>query len=107
MTEHFNKLTPSELERLAHLAEECAEVIQAINKIIRHGYESYDPTNPDHKGNRNDLEREIADVYSVITLMFLEKDINADNISNIMFKKILRTKKLYYHHQSNVTDYPE
>lgn len=26
MTEHFNKLTPAEDERLAMLAEECAEV---------------------------------------------------------------------------------
>ena len=54
--EHFNKLTPAELERIALLAEECGEVIQAVNKIIRHGYES---SHPDHdENNRYDLEKE-------------------------------------------------
>jgi len=42
--EHFNNLNPAELERLAILAEEAAEVVQIANKIIRHGYASYHPT---------------------------------------------------------------
>ena len=37
MTEHFNGLTPAEDERLAMLAEECAEVIKIVSKIQRHG----------------------------------------------------------------------
>lgn len=36
-TRHFNNLTPGEAERLAMLAEECGEVIQAVGKILRHG----------------------------------------------------------------------
>ena len=35
---NFNQLTPAETERLAILAEECGEVIQAVGKILRHGY---------------------------------------------------------------------
>ena len=46
MTEHFNKLTPAEDERLAMLAEECAEVIQIVSKIQRHGYDSWHPDDP-------------------------------------------------------------
>ena len=39
-TEHFNKLTEAEQERLVILAEECAEVIQVVAKIQRHGFNS-------------------------------------------------------------------
>lgn len=42
-TQPFNRLTPAEAERLALLAEECGEAIQAIGKILRHGYESNHP----------------------------------------------------------------
>ncbi len=43
MQDHFNRLTPAEAERLAMLAEEAAEVIQIVGKILRHGYASYHP----------------------------------------------------------------
>jgi hypothetical protein len=56
MEENFNKLTPAETERLAWLIEECGEVVKAGSKILRHGYYSYDPSDPDHKGNRDDLK---------------------------------------------------
>lgn len=42
-----NNLSDAELERLAYLAEECGEVQQIIGKIIRHGYESYSPNDPE------------------------------------------------------------
>ncbi len=62
--EHFNQLSPSEAERLAMLAEGCGEVVQAIGKILRHGYES---THPDGgPTNRATLERECGDVYHSI-----------------------------------------
>src|SRR5579872_899269 len=37
------RLTPAQIERLALLAEECGEVMQAVSKILRHGYESRNP----------------------------------------------------------------
>ena len=49
---HYNELSPAQAERLAYLLEECAEVIKAGTKILRHGYASYDPTNKNHPGNR-------------------------------------------------------
>lgn len=65
--EHFNRLTPAEAERLALCAEEMGEAIQAIGKILRHGYES---THPDGgPTNRQALEAELGDVrHSMIRL---------------------------------------
>lgn len=74
MTEHFNKLTPAEAERLAMLAEECAEVIQIIGKILRHGYESHHPETPDIT-NRDLLGNELIDLAAVETEMIVSKDI--------------------------------
>ena len=58
---HFNQLTPKENEALALLMEECAEVIQIIGKIQRHGLESCHPENLSIT-NRDLLEREIGHV---------------------------------------------
>lgn len=61
--EHFNKLTPSELELLALLSEECGEVIQVIGKILRHGLNSNWQDNPT---NKELLEDEVGDVLLAI-----------------------------------------
>ena len=45
MTQSFsNGLNDAEAERLAILLEEFGEAQQAVGKILRHGYESYDPS---------------------------------------------------------------
>lgn len=72
----MEELSPAELERLALLAEECAEVIHRINKVIRHGYES---THKD-KTNREGLVREIGHVRFAISLMEGNGDIDRDGI---------------------------
>lgn len=94
----MKRLTHAEYERLAWLMEEMGEVIQAIGKIQRHGWDSKDPTNPDHEGNRADLEREMADVYEAITLLSNEGDIS---LSRVMKHVDLDfEEKDYFHHQS-------
>ena len=60
MSKFQNDLTPAEVERLALLAEEAAEVIQVVGKIIRHGYESTHPNGG--KNNRELLEHELSDL---------------------------------------------
>lgn len=66
---HFNQLTPAELERLAVLSEELGEAQQIIGKILRHGYDSYNPIHPEEGTNRQMLEKELGDVrYSMIAL---------------------------------------
>ncbi len=76
MKKHFNKLTPAEAERLAMLAEEAAEVIQIVGKILRHGYESH---HPDDGGidNRGLLNKELLDFIAVSSAMVNYGDIDA------------------------------
>lgn len=64
-----NHLSPAELERLALLGEDCAEVGKTIGKIVRHGYASRNPDVADSPTNREDLEREIGDLLWTIDLM--------------------------------------
>ena len=66
--DHFNGLTPAEAERLAMLAEECAEVIQITGKILRHGYGSTHPDRPDTT-NRALLGQKVTDLLAVLSLM--------------------------------------
>ena len=93
--EHFNRLTPAELERLAILAEECGEVVQAVNKIIRHGYAT---GHPDHdENNRFDLEKECGDVRCAMIRLCEAGDLDKQHIhnqANYKAKSVLH----YLHH---------
>ena len=75
MIEHFNELDPSEAERLALLAEECSEVVQAVMKILRHGYESTTPDDSSGFTNRQRLSKEIGDVEAAVNLMTGSNDL--------------------------------
>lgn len=79
---HFNGLTPAEAERLAYLAEKCAEVIGIICKIQRHGFDSFHPDRPPPEGetNREMLEREIGDVLIGIGMLSDSGDVAMDAI---------------------------
>ena len=96
--QHFNKLTPAEAERLAMLAEECAEVIQVIGKILRHGYESYHPADPSQT-NRDLLTHELSDLYAVVELMDADFALIDATAQEAAFAKKLR----YAHHQGDQT----
>jgi NTP pyrophosphatase (non-canonical NTP hydrolase) len=98
MPEHFNKLTPAEDERLTMLAEECAEVIQAVTKIQRHGYASHHPDGgPD---NRENLQRELTDMSGVLRLMIEANDILPGTY--IGTHKAMLRKLRYAHHQGEI-----
>jgi NTP pyrophosphatase (non-canonical NTP hydrolase) len=92
---HFNQLSPAEAERLALLSEECGEVIQAIGKILRHGYESAFPENG--PTNRCRLEAELGDVLAAISLL-TAKDLRAEAIETFKGSKLQRVTP-YLHHQ--------
>lgn len=112
MSEHFNKLTPAENERLAYLMEECGEVIQIIGKIMRHGYESYDPTDPNNRvvgeggrgigktlqvtTNRELLARELGDVMRAMDMMASAKDYEWLTVASAREKG---PPSKYMHHQ--------
>ena len=91
-----NGLTDAQAERLAYLAEECAEAIQAVGKILRHGYESCDPTRPAMPSNRRLLENELADVRWAIQLLTTSGDLSE---ATIWSELTHRDRDQYFHHQ--------
>lgn len=91
-------LSPSELERLAILSEELGEAQQAIGKILRHGYESYHPTDREIT-NRKDLEHEIGDIQAAITIMLRESDISSAEINYFKEYKLKKVNKYLHHNE--------
>ncbi len=101
MENQFNNLSPAESERLFLLAEELGETIQAIGKILRHGYESYHPDGG--LSNRRQLEKEIGDVIFAIDMLINGDDVNSNIIElQAMIKK--NSVEKYLHHQSSPND---
>lgn len=74
--QNYNKLTPDQTERLAILAEELGEVSQIIGKILRHGYESFNPLEEHSMTNRKLLEMELGDVLSAISRLASKNDLS-------------------------------
>lgn len=97
--QNFNELTNAETERLALLAEELGEATHAIGKILRHGYESKNPYHIQGPTNREALEREVADVYVAIRMMFDAGDIRRMACATHEDIKTEAVKK-YLHHQT-------
>ena len=97
MEQRFNRLTEAEEERLALLAEECAEVIQVVGKILRHGYESRNPllASP---SNVELLQKEIGHVEYAIQLLDQAGDVSISAIMDAAQDK-KRTIHRWLHHQ--------
>lgn len=95
----MNSLTPAQLERLALLAEECGEVVQIINKIIRHGYNSWHPNDPEMVTNRRLLEKELGDMSFALALMSVRGDISLDSIE-IAKEQKKKNIGIYLHHNN-------
>jgi len=93
-----NGLIPAEVERLAILAEEAAEVIQIVGKILRHGYTSHNPVVMAPISNRGLLAKEIGDLRWIITLMISEGDVAEGAVLQRERLKI-DSAKPYLHHQ--------
>ena len=98
MTGHFNGLTPAEAERLAILIEECGEVISMACKVLRHGYESTDPTDILSPTNREMVAGELGQVWQAINAMVKAGDISAAIIHESEVDRWDRIKP-YLHHQ--------
>lgn len=93
----MSKLSPAELERLAILAEECAEVVHIIGKIVRHGYESYHPESDSSITNRKLLEKELGDLECAVLLMTQKNDISEDAITAATGEKLLRIENTMHY----------
>lgn len=91
----FNQLTSAQAELLDILAEECAEVIQAVSKIKRHGLHSYHPDILE--SNSEALNRELGDVEAIKELLASANIIDYEVIKGYM---CVKAEKLpdYMHH---------
>jgi NTP pyrophosphatase (non-canonical NTP hydrolase) len=96
--EHFNMLSPAQLELLACLAEECGEVVQVIGKIMRHGYDDWSPLDVSRTTNRANLERELGDLNAVCDRIRAAGDIKVKNIQDASDAKHVKLAK-WTHHQ--------
>ena len=97
----FNELETDEIERLAYLMEELSEASAVIGKIIRHGYDSVNPTLPssDQISNRQMLETELADIMFAVHLMRENGDIDQDDIISMLLDAKIAEPLKYFHHQ--------
>jgi len=79
-----------EKEILLIIQEECAEVIQAISKVLRFGIESKHPSTG--ITNKSHLEEELGDLMAVVTLLSSET-VLVENVASAMDRKIEKLKK--------------
>lgn len=96
----FNGLTPAQAERLDLMAEECAEVIQAIMKIKRHGFQSCSPFGANPETNAEALLRELVDVGAVMGMLHLDLPLlDNEPYMDKALTTALNKKLAYCHHQ--------
>ena len=80
-------------EILLILQEESAEVIQAVSKVFRFGWEAVNPIVESDQTNREHLEEEIGDLLAMIQIMADTCIINAFAIDIAKKNKIEKLKK--------------
>jgi len=90
-------LTAAQIERLAWLAEECGEAVQAVGKVLRHGYQVGSPFGGPI--NRVSLEKELAHVQAAIDCMKDAHDLRRGDMSMWRKKKLVDVQQ-WMHHQS-------
>lgn len=80
MPKRFNKLSAAEEERLHYFIEECSEAIQAACKVLRHGYDSFNPFDVGAGCNRVQLANEIDDIRKAISLLQSHADVTLPHV---------------------------
>lgn len=96
-------MNPAELERLAILSEELGEVQQVIGKILRFGYDSYNPLEENGKTNRERLEIEVGDLLCILNIMWDENsDLDALHIDEFSLLKREKLNKWMKHNKLEV-----
>lgn len=95
-TEHFNKLTESQLERLSILAGECGSTMQAVSEVLRHGYSL--PSIKHLKGtNVEVLERALGQLLAAASELALRNDISWTNVTSHCTKSDGIAEKITHH----------
>ncbi len=95
------ELTEAEIERLAIVVEECAEVQQIAGKILRHGWGSYSPLDESKTSNRKLMENELGDLQFAISMLLGSGDVDRYEIARRSEDKQEKIKP-YLHFQNNL-----
>jgi NTP pyrophosphatase (non-canonical NTP hydrolase) len=82
----MEKLTEHERELFSITQEECAEVIQAISKILRFGFN-------EEFANKEKLTNEIGDLLACITLLYASGIVDKEEVELAIENKILKLKR--------------
>ena len=94
----FNGLSPAEAEGLAILMEEMGEAQQVIGKILRHGYDSYHPDDPEETSNRTLLAIEMGHVWCATQMLVTPQNISGMILEFSRCEKHEKVKR-WTHHQ--------
>ncbi len=98
----FNDLNDKEIEVLSLLAEEAAEVIQGVSKILRHGLYNVDPTIPHALDNIEHLCKELGDMEAAKSLCSKYiYEFNELVIKSAKVQKLQRINKWLHHASSD------
>lgn len=93
----INKLTDAEVEILDIAQEEAAEVIQAIGKIKRHGFESVSPETG--VSNRDHLTTEVGDFGHAVARLIGMGHLSVEAIQQAEEDKARRIGKYLHYNQ--------
>ena len=102
MASNYNQLTPAQTEQLAALAEEMGEALQIIGKILRHGYEEYNPFDTKRTSNRQLLTKELADVEFWIRKIGYEQEIDLIELEDKVLDKQESVAKYLHHNNTRI-----
>jgi NTP pyrophosphatase (non-canonical NTP hydrolase) len=80
-----------EHEILLIAQEECAEVIQAVSKCFRFGFDNIKPGKP--LTNRQHLAEELGDLQAMIDLCITHGLVNVEEVMSASKNKIEKLKK--------------
>lgn len=86
------KITPSEAEICNILLEESAEVIQAVSKVFRFGWNSCHPNTPNFT-NKEHLTEELGDLIAMVKILCDKKIIDENLLSRAIATKSIKLSK--------------
>ena len=81
-------MNKTQAEALTILQEECAELIQAISKIFRHGEASVNPLDKIPILNVDHMLREMGDVSTLISIVMFAYGFNHNQLKDACTRKV-------------------
>jgi NTP pyrophosphatase (non-canonical NTP hydrolase) len=79
--------------------EECAEVVQAVSKVFRFGFDG------EHKGktNKAHLEEEIGDLLAMVELLYADGAIDEAEVNKASVNKLVKLNTWSKHIRLDLT----